>query len=219
MLFAAIQNFLAARIAEHPHLEPWLATWNPACETQINIDPTALEPVQPGLWLTQEGYEVRPIRIPHGSNTENPTFRDRPLRGPVHHHWHSFGTTGWNWEQRRSEWVGFDFDSIEGHLKGLEPDQLTEIRNRALALPYVVARTSTGGRGLHLLVNVNRPTTRTHGEHALLAKDVLRRMSQDCGYPIHNGVDCQGLVLWHWRKGIDDACLRRIPRYEGMATS
>ena len=207
MLYSGLKAFINARIAEHPQIAEWLSDWSPAHETQINVDFSGL--VQSGKhWFDSEGYEVRPIRIPFDS-MGSPYHRDQKLIGPVHRHWHTIGTTGWNWQQLRSEWVGFDFDSLHGHARGLTPEQLQEIRQRAMDLKYVTARTSTGGNGLHLLVPV-RATTRNHREHASLAREVLYRMSIDCDFSFHTNIDCCGSVLWHWRKGLSNESLKRI---------
>ena len=37
------------------------------------------------------------------------------------------GTTGWNWVKGKSEFVGFDFDSIIGHKAGLQPEEIEQI--------------------------------------------------------------------------------------------
>jgi hypothetical protein len=55
---------------------------------------------------------------------------------------------------KRSRWVGFDFDSITGHAAGVgvSDDELKVICDKAKSLPYVEVRKSTGGNGLHLYV-------------------------------------------------------------------
>lgn len=218
MLSSNIKNFIAARIRETPQCGQWLSDWSIEHETQINIDPTGLEPCQwqgtkPTRWEMPDGNSVGPIRIPYGAYTDSPTHRDYMPRGPIHHYWSAIGTTGWNWSEKKSMWVGFDFDAIEGHAAGvgIAPDRLNEIKNRATSLPYVIARTSKGGKGLHLIVPLNPwIAAETHTEHSALAKHVLNRMSRDCDYPLYEGVDCSGLVLWHWAKEIAPNGFQRI---------
>ena len=218
MLLKNIKAFINTRIREHPQIEPWLGNWSPSHETQIKIDTTGLEPgydsirdTNPSHWIDSEGYEHRNIRIPFGAMTDNPIFRDRPVYGPIHERWQFIGTTGWNWKHRISEWVGFDFDSLTNHNKGLTPDQLQQVLGRAKELPYVVARTSKSGVGVHLLVPLNpQPATRTHTEHAQLAKHVLFRMSHDCDFNFRDAADCCGLILWHWEKNLNDAGLTQL---------
>ena len=129
MLLENIKRFIDARIREHPQIEPWLGNWSPDHETQINIDTTDLEPCyrtdesfrkdKPTHWIDEEGYEYRQIRIPFGAMTDTPSFRDREMFGPIHQRWQLIGTTGWNWREKKSMWVGFDFDATDNHVAGL----------------------------------------------------------------------------------------------------
>ena len=217
MLINNTKAFINARIREHPQIAPWLGDWSPDDETQIQIDTTDLEPcyaslrdTKPSHW-TDGTYEYRNIRIPYGAMTDNPTFNDRQVIGPIHERWQYIGTTGWNWAQKKSMWVGFDFDSIANHNEGLTAEQLQTVLDRARELNYVTARTSKSGKGIHLIVRLNpQPITRNHHDHAQLAKHVLSRMSDDCGFDFHAAADCCGGILWHWQKGLNDAGLKRL---------
>jgi hypothetical protein len=221
MLNQTIEQFTKAIIAEHPQCERWLHDYSTDFETQIlSADPTekpdwfrGLEPGfadkesfyrdRPTCWIDGNGNQLpTKIRIPYESYGI-PRWSDRAVRGQIDRVWHYFGTSGWNWRDLQSHWVGYDFDAIAGHSEGLSDEQLNEVRSRALQLPYVTARTSKSGNGLHLLVYFDdKPTTRNHGQHALLAKDVLNRMSKDCGYDFSTALDCCGLILWHFMKGM-----------------
>lgn len=205
-----IQAFIDARIREHPQLmDGPLSVWTPDHETQINIDPSGLEPSglgeKPTRWLTPDGDVIGHIRIPFGAYTDSPSFNDRRPNGAEHHYWAYIGTSGWNWKVQKSMWVGVDFDSATNHDGGLPAEQLEEIKLRAMALPYVRVRTSKSGLGTHLIIPLDPwITTRTHGEHAALAKDVLARISQGCGFDFRAGADCSGLILWHWQRGLTE---------------
>lgn len=163
------------------------------------------------LWESPT-FQVANLRIPYGANTNNPTFRDRQVIGSIHQHWYRIGTSGWNWRDKTSEWVGFDFDAIckskNGH--GLTNSELTELCNRVREIPWVTVRTSTGGAGLHFIVPVNRPTTRNHNEHAQLAKYVLENLSKACDFQFSSSVDVYGHILWHYSKGVTHDCLKQI---------
>jgi hypothetical protein len=215
MLLQNIKRFIDARVREHPQVEPWLADWEPGLETQINVDPTNLEPCdfkgdKPTSWLTPDGFRIGHIRIPRNANTTEPYFRDRRPIGDEHRYWSLIGTTGWHWEQKKSHWVGFDFDSMN-HKSGLPSEQLKEILERSVALPYVTARTSKSALGIHLIVRLDpQPTTRTHTEHSQLAKHVLQIMERDTGYEFRQSADVCGLVLWHWQRGLVDGGLQQI---------
>ncbi|WP_425394998.1 hypothetical protein [Aeoliella sp.] len=219
----AIEHFAQSIAEQHPQCEPWLGDYTTDFETQILIDKAGLDPCyatreafqrdKPSYWVDTFGYEHRDIRIPQGSFTNSPSWRIGALevRAPITDRFELFGTSGWNWQAKQSHWVGFDFDNIANHSEGLAPEQLDEVLHRALELPYVVARTSKSGRGIHLLVYLNpKPTTRNHHEHSDLAKHVLGQMSRDTGFDFHGPADCCGLILWHWKKGFNNDCFKRI---------
>jgi len=205
-----IEIYVRGIIEDNDQCADWFAGYTTDFETQINIDPTGLEKAENG-WLMPDGNPINHIRIPYASNSNEPTWRDRPVTGPIHEHWACFGTSGWNWAEKKSYWVGFDFDSLTDHKEGLTQDKLEEVTNRALSLTYVTARTSKSGKGIHLLVYLDpKPTTRNHREHSLLAKFVLDRMSDDCGFNFRSAADCCGLILWHWQKGLKHDGCRKI---------
>jgi hypothetical protein len=222
MLTDTIKQFINRQIELHPQLAPWLADWEPGWETQIMADVDGLEPCYgdglnepPTHWIDGEGYEHRHIRIPHNAWRE-PHWHDRPVYGPVHQRWVLLGNTGWHWQERKSMHVGFDFDSIANHKKGLDPAKLQEILGRALDLPYVVARTSKSGQGVHVLVPLSPwVTTRNHREHAQLARHVLGRMSRDCGFDFVSVADPNGIGgnLWSLFRGVREDGLRIINKW------
>jgi len=107
------------------------------------------------------------------------------------------GTTGWDYENQVSIFVGFDFDGND-HAGGLSPEILQQVKANAVKLPYVQTRYSTGGQGLHLYVEVPRIPTRDRGQHKKLADSILKRMGQDASFDFSKHVDCAGAVLWFW---------------------
>lgn len=150
-------------------------------------------------WITEDGLlSWHNIRVPKDAAT-TPHFRDYPLRFDFPRHVECIGSTGWDWRQRRSRWVGFDFDSIVGHKAGLAPDAILRIQEAVYDLDYVEVRKSTSGTGLHLYVRVDVETP-NHTEHAALAKFVLDQMSRDAGVDLSASVDCFGAVLWLWSR-------------------
>lgn len=223
-LFEVIKWFIGSQVAEHPQLTPWLSDWEPGHETQINIDTIGLEPVFKSLWPEPkekpkfwtdpndpDGIEHRSLRIPYGSYTENPSFRDRAADPSITERFAYIGTSGWNWRQQKSMFVGFDFDSIANHSNGLEQDELDNVLQKALELDYTTVRTSKSGKGYHILVYLTTwKDTRTHREHALLAQHVLDRMSRDAGFNFHSAADCCGSILWQWSTDLHHDGLRLI---------
>ena len=54
------------------------------------------------------------FRIPWDANS-NPRYKDKPMRFDISVYAEAIGMTGWDWKEKISRWVGFDFDSIVGH--------------------------------------------------------------------------------------------------------
>src|SRR5205085_5918743 len=167
-------------------------------ELQVNVAADSNEAVADKRNTYTTGtYDYWNIRIPKNANSE-PEWRDDSLRWPLDVHAEAIGSTGWNWEKRTSEYVGFDFDSLVGHAAGvgITNEQLTIVAEKAKELPYVEVRKSTGGRGLHLYVLLDSIPTANHTEHAALARCVLGMMSSDVGFDFAANVDACGGNIW-----------------------
>ena len=137
--------------------------------------------------------EWYPIRI----NAPEP----REMMYDLCDHAEGIGCTGWDFKNKKSIWVGFDFDSLVGHAKGLSENDLREIESRIKSIPYVTLRKSTSSKGLHLYVFIkDSPTTDTHNEHAALAKAILSHLSMECNFNFPAKVDVMGHVLWIWHR-------------------
>lgn len=144
-------------------------------------------------------------RIPYKANTEPEYDFNKPQSFPLDKYVEGIGMTGWDFINKRSIWAGFDFDSIAGHSdahdKKLTPEELSRIREKLQALPYVEIRHSTGGNGLHIYVHINDNTVVTnHTEHAAVARAILGRMSAEIGLKLEASVDACGHVLWVWHR-------------------
>jgi hypothetical protein len=199
----ALRSFLRARRASHngPDL---LDRWTPAMETQVNVAAGKGEPVARKRSTFTDGIdEWWNIRIPKNAHAD-PEFRDYEITWPLDLHADAIGCTGWDWQARRSRWVGFDFDSITGHAAGIgvTDEQLAQVRKAAEDLPYVEARRSTGGNGLHLYVYFDEEgiPTHNHTEHAALARAILGMMSNETGFDFASQIDCCGGLLWIWAR-------------------
>ena len=128
--------------------------WSAAMETQVNVAAGDGEPVAGKRSTYSNGIDTwHSIRIPKDANSE-PTWKDYKLSFSIGQHAEGIGWTGWDWQNRRSRHVAFDFDSLMGHAKGvgLTEDELLRVKEAAMQLPYVEVRKSTGGGGLHLYV-------------------------------------------------------------------
>lgn len=140
------------------------------------------------------------FRIPWQADS-SPTYTDTELRFDLSEHVDGIGLTGWNWAKQQSIWVGFDFDSLANHKAGLSDAELNEIKEVLFSLPYVTLVKSTSGKGYHLYIHLENPVpTKTHTEHAALARSILSVLTMDTGYNFFNSVDCCGMVLWVYHK-------------------
>lgn len=173
-------------------------------ETQVNVAAGEGRPVQGRKSTYTDGLNNWwSIRIPKAADSE-PTWDEYDLKWPLEIHADSIGSTGWNWKTRSSMYVGFDFDAIAGHAQGVgvTADKLEEVRQAAMALPYVQSRRSTGGQGLHLYVffeGEGVPTS-NHTEHAALARCILGLMSAEAGFNFASQIDACGGNMWLWSR-------------------
>ena len=54
------------------------------------------------------------------------------------------GLSGWDWQEKRSRWVGFDFDYAPlAHAEGLTEKRLEEINSAVQSIPWIEVRRST----------------------------------------------------------------------------
>jgi hypothetical protein len=195
----AIHNFLNHPEVLAAHNYPDLIRrWMPNCETQVNV--IRGEKVE-GLrnTYTDGNFTWSPIRIPAHANSE-PEWIERKLTWPLDVYVEGIGVTGWNFVNRVSVTVGYDFDSLFGHGVGLTDDELDAVKEAAMNLDYVEVRKSSGGAGIHLEVHLENIPTRNHTEHARLAKLILEKMSRDCNFEFASNLDVCGSVLWIWHR-------------------
>lgn len=144
----------------------------------------------------------RKIRVPYNGDTD-PEYRDRELDILLEEEADLIGFSGWDWLNRTSLWVGFDFDTIAGHAEGVGIDdkELERVREKAAGLPWVAIHHSKGGKGFHILVQFeNPPRTETRKVHKTLAAVVLKHMGELVGYAFDENVDHLGEILWLYAK-------------------
>lgn len=156
-----------------------------------------------------DGMQVwKPIRIPRNANTE-PEYEDTPMTYDLAAHAEGIGMTGWDWKNRVSRWVAFDFDAIIGHsdkhAKKLTEEELAAIQAALNAVPTVTVRRSTGGKGLHLYVFLQPIPTANHNEHAAVARAILSQLSGIAGFDFSSKVDICGGNMWVWHRKLKTA--------------
>lgn len=199
-LSEALNNFLHAR--KTPNNADLVDRWHIGMETQVNVSCDNGSPIDGKRGTFTDGeYTWFNIRFPKNAANE-PEFNDYELRWPFDLHAEGIGLTGWNWQNRCSCHVGFDFDSISGHAKGIgiTDEELEKIKEVAKALPYIESRKSTGGAGLHLRCYLDNIPTENHTVHAALARCVLGMMSSETGFDFASQIDCCGGILWIWHR-------------------
>jgi hypothetical protein len=145
----------------------------------------------------------KPFRIPYKANTE-PEYKDSDMKYDLAAHAEAIGMTGWDWFNKVSRWVAFDFDAITGHsdkhTKKLSNEELEKVKQAAMNVDWVTVRKSTAGKGLHLYVLLDEVPTNTHTEHAALARAILGKLSALTGYDYVSKVDTCGGNMWVWAR-------------------
>lgn len=179
--------------------------YNPNMEVQVNVIPGPNREVKEkgkGIIWSNEEDSWSAFRIPFNAK-KDAHYADNIQSWPLYKYAEGIGLTGWDYVNKCSLWVGFDFDSILGHAKGLDDNELDKVRDAIKSIPYGTLRRSKGGKGFHLYIHFARPIpTANHTEHACLAKFILSQLSGLIGFDFNEKADKAGGVLWIWhRKG------------------
>jgi len=160
-----------------------------------------------------DGNETwKSFRIPYNAATK-PEYIDKDIRFNLALHAEGIGLTGWDWYNKRSMWVAFDFDSIISHKQGLTTQELLIIQDQAAKVPYLTVRKSTSGNGIHFYIFFDEIIyTANHNEHQALARAVLGQLAAETGYDFSNSVDvCGGnMWIWHRKMSIENGGLKLI---------
>lgn len=151
-----------------------------------------------------DGLETwKPFRIPFNAGGEA-TYEDKPMSFNLEKHVEGIGMTGWDWFNKLSRWVAFDFDSLVGHsdrhLRNCTDEELSKITRLVSNVPWVTVRRSAGGNGLHLYVFLEPTRTENHHEHAALARSIIGMLSGTVGFDFAAKVDVVGGNMWVWHR-------------------
>lgn len=201
----ALKGFLTA--LTHPDLA---ALYNVGMEVQVNVAQ------DDGERISSEGYRGRTyhsysdgiqtwyaFRIPKKAYSE-PENNDFEIKYDLVAHAEFIGMTGWNWQEKVSKWVAFDFDAISGHssksISTLTDRELEEVKEAACKIPWVTVRRSTSGSGLHLYVFLDNVPTVNHTEHAALARAILGKMAATASFDFASKADICGGNMWVWAR-------------------
>jgi len=198
----AIKSFL--EVSTHQDLAE---LYNFNMEVQVNVLQADGEPIQGEykgtLWrgYTDGLLTWKSFRIPYNANID-PEYSDHEIKFPLEKYADGIGMTGWDWNNKLTYWVAFDFDSIIGHHQaGLSVEELESIEESAQSIDWVTVRKSTSGNGLHLYIFLQNPVaTDNRTEHSALARYILDMMSAKSGFDFINKVDICGGNMWVWHR-------------------
>jgi len=189
----AILNFLKAKA--RPHISDM---YGPQMECQVMVAQDGGERIEGEYegkrWTgwTDHIYTWKAFRIPRNANSK-PEYFDSEISFDLAAHCEAIGMTGWDFVNLKSRWVGFDFDAIVGHKDShtskLTDEQLAEVRDFAINIPWVTTQQSTSGNGLHLYVFLDGVDCQNHCEHAALGRAILGKMSALTGFDFESKVD------------------------------
>ena len=163
------------------------------------------------------------LRVPKDSNTEPKWDDETELLYPLDEHADAIGSSGWDWRHQQSLYLGFDFDSVTAHAKGVGVSDADLRAIRDAAPPWVEIRRSTsGGEGVHFYIRFHEGIPcANHVEHAVLARAVLGMMSSEVGFDFNGKLDCYGAILWVWRRRMGEkgfellrAATRQLSTYD-----
>lgn len=201
----------AIKIFLNSHTHPDLAKlYHHGMECQVNVAKDEGERVEAGdfkgrAWVEwTDGIEKwASYRIPKNANS-TPEDNDYTQHFDLEKHAEGIGMTGWDWQQRKSIWVAYDFDAMLGHSethsKKLTDKELLEIQDVVTKLPFITIRKSTSGRGLHLYIFLEPFSTQDHTEHAALARSLLSMVAGLSGFNFTDKVDICGGNMWVWHR-------------------
>jgi hypothetical protein len=150
-----------------------------------------------------EGNKWSHFRIPRNAKTD-PEDNDADVYTDLYKHAEGVGMTGWDWKNRVSRWVAYDFDAMTGHsdkhAKKMTDIELQQLKEVVSSIPWVTIRLSTSGKGIHLYVFVEPVETKNHTEHAALARAILGMMAAITAFDFQSKVDTCGGNMWVWHR-------------------
>lgn len=203
----AIRNFLKAKT--HAYLAD---LYYPGMEVQVLVAPDNGRKIEGeykgrawSAW-TDNVQTWKSFRMPLNANA-TPESNDSVMSYDLVAHAEGIGMTGWDWTNKVSRWLGFDFDAVTGHKERhagrLVDAELQAVEKAAQEIPWVTVLKSTSGKGLHLYVFLTPYPTENHTEHAALARAILGQMSAITGFDFRGKVDVCGGNMWVWHRKME----------------
>ena len=184
----------------HPAL---LARWGAdpsTLETQIMCLPSGTKMPDSNKY-EQNGEVFGPQRWPYDAAGE-PNYNNPPISYIIRNRLKCIGTTWWDWKNKRTTGLGFDFDSIVGHAEGVGVSDEVISRLDKIDVPWLEIVRSTRGSGRHLYIWFQEPypVTVNHTEHAAIARAFLPLIEKYTGLDINASVDVCGGVMWIYHR-------------------
>lgn len=201
---------IKAFLEKHTHAD-LAALYTPGMEVQVNVAADNGERVSKQYkgrdyheW-TDGVQSWKSFRMPYKA-WDDPEDNDIELSYDLELHAEAIGMTGWDYANKRSRWVAYDFDAIVGHsdkhTKKLTPQKLQEVQDSVMAIDWVTLRKSTSGNGLHLYVFLDFPSVEinNHNEHMALGRAILSQLSSIANFDLESHVDANSGNMWVWHR-------------------
>jgi hypothetical protein len=114
----------------------------------------------------------------------------------------AFGTAFWNWVAKLLHTIGIDIDTDDNHANGLASGEFGAALEAVKRVPWLEARRSSGGKGLHVFPRFTRPVeAATRAEASALARAVLTLASREAKFDFKAAKDCAGTNMWIYKEG------------------
>jgi hypothetical protein len=180
---------------------------NPALLARWGADPSRFEtqimcrkmghPIPDTKMYEEDGEVFGPTRWPYDA-ASNPNYSDPPIKYLISKRLLAIGSTWWDWKNKRTYGLGFDFDSLVDHDEdhGIPQEEIDKLDR--LDCPWMEINRSTRGNGRHIYIWFGEPypVSMNHSEHAAIARSLLPMLGKATGLDIEANVDCCGQVLW-----------------------
>ena len=167
-------------------------------ETQIMCHKTGNKVPDTNQYTVESDWGTErfgPQRWPYDA-AGNPNYHDPPITYNIASRMKAIGTTWWDWKNKQSIGLGFDFDSILGHAVGISDELIAKLDQ--IDVPWLEVCRSTRGSGRHIYIWFKEPypVTQNHTEHAALARAFVPLIAQYTNLDIEASVDVCGGIMW-----------------------
>ena len=125
------------------------ALYNYNIEVQVNVAQDGGEKISTSGLKGRRSYSYtdgltswKSFRIPWKANSK-PEYDDSIIKFDLAEHADAIGLTGWDWFNKESLWVAYDFDAISGHSTNTLADpEIEAVKVAACKIPWITVRKS-----------------------------------------------------------------------------